>query len=588
MPKSTGWVSKYPLLRKYLPLVHEDLSATYSRNLHQWLVIAPIIGVTTGLVVTGVAVLVLKELWPAVFGYYMRHHWALIPGIVLGFVATGLIMQFLTPDPDEHSTEEIIQSYHVHQGDIDTRSFFFKLLAAVTTVGFGGSAALEGPSIYGGGAIGSWIWVKMKWFKLEPRDRRIMLISGAAAGMAAVFRAPLTGVIFALEMPYRDDLAHEALLPSLIAAVVSYFTLAFFLGTAPLFDFSSPTSFTGQDLFWCALLGLVIGAIAMAFAITFRRARDFVVQWAVPHWMKLAVGGLLTGVCGLVFLLLYKDALVPIGPNYEAVGLILDARHAPMELIAFGLLKLGATIATLATGGVSAMFVPLFLTGGAFGTAFGQLAVHSSSLELYAAVGMASFIAAGYKTPLAAVAFVAEATGGHAFIIPALIGSAVAYAVSGDASVSGAQRLHEGVRVHDLKHIAVSEIMQRRVISVPASMSLRQFAEIISPHYRHTAFLVLEGSRIVGTFPSWSLTHISAAEWATTPVGDVTDRNIMRVAPDCDVMEALRLLLGERAQRMLLVMSANDKLEGIITKTNILEALKTRGEDTSLSPEDAV
>jgi chloride channel protein, CIC family len=74
-----------------------------------------------------------------------------------------------------------------------------------------------------------------------------------------------------------------------------------------------------------------------------------------------------------------------------------------------------------------------------------QPIVHTSSLTLYAAVGMASFIAAAYKTPLAAVVFVAEATGGHAFIIPALIGSAVAYAISGDSSVSGDQRLHEQI-----------------------------------------------------------------------------------------------------------------------------------------------
>src|SRR6185437_13304714 len=100
--------------------------------------------------------------------------------------------------------------------DIDMRPFFAKLFAAVTTVGFGGSAALEGPSICGGGGTGSWLWTKMGRFRLTPRDRRIMLISGAAAGMAAVFRAPLTGLVFALEMPYKDDLAHEALLPSLI------------------------------------------------------------------------------------------------------------------------------------------------------------------------------------------------------------------------------------------------------------------------------------------------------------------------------------------------------------------------------------
>jgi chloride channel protein, CIC family len=588
MPKRMKWASKHPLLRKYLPLVHEDLGAAYSRNLHKWLLIAPIIGVTTGLVVTGVAVLILKELWPRVFAYYLHHHWAMLPGVVLGFVATGLIMQFLTPDPDEHSTEEIVRSYHNHQGDIDTRSFLPKLLAAVTTVGFGGSAALEGPSIYSGGAIGSWLWARMRRFNLEPRDRRIMLISGAAAGMAAVFRAPLTGLVFALEMPYKDDLAHEALLPSLIASVISYVTLAFFLGAAPLFDFTSATSFTGRDLIWCALLGLVIGLIAMTFAITFRRVREFVVKWALPHWMKLAVGGLLTGWCGIVFVFIFKDSLVPLGPNYEAVGLILGTQHAPSELIVFGALKLGATIFSLASGGVSAMFVPLFLTGGALGTAFGQLVVRSSSLELYAAVGMASFIAAGYKTPLAAVVFVAEATGGHAFIIPALIGSAVAYAVSGDASVSGDQHLHEGVRVQELRDIEVSEFMQRRVVSVQASLSLREFADVISPHYRHTTFPVLEGHRIIGTVPSWSLTRIPAEKWMRTTVSDVTERKVTRVPPDCDAMEALRFLLSERAQPMLLVTSATGKLEGIVTKTDVLEALKISGEDALTSADEMV
>jgi CIC family chloride channel protein len=114
--------------------------------------------------------------------------------------------------------------------------------------------------------------------------------------------------------------------------------------------------------------------------------------------------------------------------------------------VTFGLFKLAATAFILGAGGVSAMFVPLFLTGGTVGIVFAQSVVYSTSLALYAAVGMASFIAAAYKTPLAAVVFVAEATGGHVFIIPALIGSAVAYAISGDASVSGDQRLHEKTR----------------------------------------------------------------------------------------------------------------------------------------------
>lgn len=441
-------ISRHPLLRRHLPLVHEDLTTTYARNLHKWIVIAPLIGILTGLAITGVAEVLLRKMWPPVLDYYLRHHWAIVPGLVFGCAVTGLIMQFFTPDPNQHSTEEIIQSYHEHEGFVDMRAFPQKLLAAITTVGSGGSAALEGPSIYGGAAIGSWLWSKLSHisrFRLEKRDRRIMLICGAAAGMSAVFRAPLTGIVFAIEMPYKDDLAHEALLPSLIASVVSYMTLGLFFGSDPLFNFSSTSKYTMRDLMWSALLGVMIGLIAMVFVITFRRLRRFVVQWDCAHWLKLTLGGLLTGLCGLAFLWLYPGTLVPLGPNYEAVREVLAFGHSSKELVSFGILKLAATAFTLGAGGVSAMFVPLFLTGGSFGIAFAQSVVHSPAVGLYAAVGMASFIAAAYKTPLAAVVFVAEATGGHSFIIPALIGAAVAYAVSGDASVSGDQRLH-GVR----------------------------------------------------------------------------------------------------------------------------------------------
>lgn len=436
----------HPLMRKYAALVREDLAATYSRDLHKWLLIAPLIGAATGAVITGIAVIILSWVWPILLHYYLNHHWAIVPGLVAGFIITGVVMQTMTPDPDEHSTEEIIRSYHEHQGAIDMKPFVPKLLAAIATVGSGGSAALEGPSIYGGGAIGSWLWAKLRPLGLEARDRRIMLISGAAAGMAAVFRAPLTGLVFALEMPYKDDLAHEALLPSLIASVVSYFTLISFMGSKPLFDFGSPAALTRKSLLWSVVLGILIGLAAMVFDITFRRARSFAVKLAIPHWIKLALGGLLTGLCGLAFVSLYHDTLIPLGPNYEAAGDILLNHHATSELIVFGIFKLAATLFSLGSGGVSAMFVPLFLTGASFGAAFGQSVVHTPSLDLYAAVGMAAFIAAGYKTPLAAVVFVAEATGGHSYIIPTLIGAAVAYAVSGEASVSGDQRLHEGVK----------------------------------------------------------------------------------------------------------------------------------------------
>jgi len=445
-----AWLLKRPLIDKYVSIVHADLTEVYARDLRKWLIIAPIVGLTTGLMITAIVEIILGQMWPPILRYYLNHHWSIVPGLAVAFVVTGLIMQFLTPDPNEHSTEEIIRSYHEHEGRVNVRWFVPKIMAAITTVGSGGSAALEGPSIYGGAAIGSWLWTKLRRLRLAERDRRIVLICGAAAGMSAVFRAPLTGIVFALEMPYRDDLAHEALVPSLIASVVSFVTLSSFLGAAPIFDFAGCNSFTRVDVYWSALLGLIVGLVGMIFVLIFRRTRRLFIDWTAPHWLKLGIGGLGTGLCGVLFLHLYPGHLVPLGPNYDAVEQILGNSHTTAELLTFSILKLVATLFTLAAGGVSAMFVPLFLTGGSIGTAFGQAVARSGCLNLYAAVGMASLLSAGYKTPLAAVVFVAEATGGHAFIVPALIGAAVAYVVSGDASASADQRLHEGAKLHDV------------------------------------------------------------------------------------------------------------------------------------------
>jgi chloride channel protein, CIC family len=573
-PITDSSLFNHPLLRRYTALIQEDLSATYSRDILKWLLVAPIIGIVTGLVTTGLTVLLLTTIWARILPFYLAHHWSIIPGLLLGFLATGLIMQFRTRNPDEHSTEEIIASYHEHHGDIDMKPFWWKLLAAVTTVGSGGSAALEGPSIYGGGAIGSWLWTKLERFGLEPEDQRLMLISGAAAGMAAVFRAPLTGLVFALEMPYKDDLAHEALLPSLIASVVSYSTLASIVGPEPLFAFTGSTTFVPMDLIWSAVLGLGLGLITMVFTITFRRFRAFSINARMPHTTKLVIGGLLTGVCGLLFITLFLGNLIPLGTNYEAVRQVLTIPHRSSELLVFAFLKLSATLFSLGTGGVSAMFVPLFLTGGALGNVFAQSVVHSRVFDLYAAVGMASFIAAGYKAPLTAVVFVAETTGGHSFIIPSLIGAACAYAISGESSASGDQRLHEAVKFSGVSGVAVREVMQREVVSVPADQTLSAFAESSAAH-PHAVFPVAHHGKFIGTVAIWQLNQVPREKWASSTVREIFDRTTVRVPGSCDLMEALRLLVQEDRQPMLIVTAPDGSPEGIVTKTDILRSFRT-------------
>ena len=569
------WVPRY---RKYYALVHEDLSAIYSRDTQKWLLLAPLIGVVSGILITGVVLVILDFLWAYFLSVYYAHPMLIVPLTTLGFLLTGLIMQFLTPNPNQHSTEEIIASYHEHQGHIDFRPFWFKLLAAATTVGFGGSAALEGPSIYGGGAVGSWLWGRVRGFKLTEADRRVMLISGAAAGMAAVFRAPLTGLIFALEMPYRDDLAHEALLPSLIASVVSYATLVALLGSEPLFGFIGAIRFSDRDLLWSAVLGVVCGLVAMVFATTFRRFRSFAISLAVPHTWKMVAGGIATGLCGLVFVTFYPGvSLMPLGPNYEAVKNILIQPHPTHCLLVFGILKAAATLFTLGVGGVSAMFVPLLLMGGSIGKIFGQSIVHVSGVDLYAAVGMASFIAAAYKTPLAAVIFVAETTGGVPFLIPTLIGSAVAYAVSGEASVSADQRLHEVVKLSAPTGIKARQIMQTQIVGVQADATVRDFFNNVANSNRHQFYPVFNGEEPIGLLSLWEISQVPADRWEQTRVAEIASKEMTRVGGDTDLVEMVRLLTREQRDRLLVVVSPEGTPLGIITNSDLLQALGPRG-----------
>ena len=312
----------------------------------------------------------------------------------------------------------------------------------------------------------------------------------------------------------------------------------------------------------------------MAYAITFRHVRSFAINAPIAHWRKLLIGGVLTGLVGVIFLMVFPGILIPIGPNYEAVREILTRPHATGELIFFALCKMASSICSIGCGGVSAVFVPAFLTGGAIGSAYAQIIGQGAVFDLYAAVGMASFIAAAYKAPLTSVVFVAEVTGGHSFIIPSLIGAACAYAISGEASISADQRLHEEVRISGLTGVTVREVMQRKVITVAAGTPLRDFAASIAANHRHAVFPVAGKHGPIGTIGVWSLSAVPPERWETTPVEEVSTKNVVRIDADQDIAEALRLL-GSRARRSPADRGReNGPLEGIVTKSDILRALR--------------
>jgi chloride channel protein, CIC family len=562
-----------PYLRKYFAVVHADLSTTYGRDVGKWLLIAPLIGILTGAVIVLEVTLILRGIWGHLLPRYYAHHWLIIPGVVVGFGGAGLIMRYLTFDPDLHSTEEVIRSYHEHHGDMDLRSYWPKMLASVMTIGFGGSVGLEGPSIYAGAGVGSWLWTKLRHSNLSRADRKVMLISGAAAGLAAVFRAPLTGAIFALEMPFHDDLAHEALVPSLISSVVAYSMLVAALGSEPIFAFARTLRFHDIDLAWAAFLGLICGLAAMAFSITFRKFRAFVIKLPIPHVVKLLLGGLGVAICGLAFATLFSGPLLPLGPNYRAARSLL-ANHYPSAIVLlFFAAKAVAALLTLGSGGVGAMFVPLLLLGESLGRVFGQSVVHADAVDLYCAIGMAAFIAAGYKTPLAAVAFVAETTGTPAYLIPTLIGAAVAYATAGEASVVSNQRLRQAPKLSQPVGLTAREIMQTHVVGARADATLQEFLNNLAAISRHPVYPVFNGKSAIGTISLLEIAQVPGSRWNSVKVGEVARSNLAQVELDTDLREVVRLINQQQRHRLVLIIDSDGAPAGLITPSDIVFAL---------------
>jgi CIC family chloride channel protein len=455
---------------------------------------------------------------------------------------------------------------------MDLRSYWPKLLASVTTIAFGGSVALEGPSIYAGAGVGSWLWTKLR-HHVTPSDRQVMLISGAAAGLAAVFRAPLTGLIFALEMPFRDDLAHEALLPSLISSVVAYSTLVAILGSEPLFAFNRTLQFHDLDLAWAALLGLICGLAAMVFSITFRKFRGFVIRLPIPHLLKLLLGGLGVGLCGLGFITMFGGQLFPLGPGYEVARNLLPNQYPFLMLISFLAIKAAAALLTTGSGGVGAMFVPLMLLGGSLGRIFGQSVVHAPAVDLYCAIGMASFIAAGYKTPLAAVAFVAETTGTPAYLIPTLIGAAIAYAASGEASVVPSQRLRQLPKLSQPIGLKARQIVRRQIVGAQADATLREFFSSVAAHNRHPTYPVFKDKCAIGSISLWEIAQVPNSQWDSVKIAEVARYNLPQVELDTDLAEVVRLMNQQQRHRLVLVVDSDSVPAGVITPSDLISGL---------------
>lgn len=553
-------------LRALTPSFHLKPEYFWER-IRKWILVSVIIGIIVGLFVTLFYYVAYLLIWNRVKP-------GLNPVTVLIYPAAGLflsgyLLHRFSKNPDLHDTEEIIYAYHEKNGNVDTKPFFAKLLAATATLGSGGSAGLEGPSFYAGGAISSWLIRKFPLFRFARRDLRIMMLAGSAAGISAIFKAPLTGVIFALEVPYRDDVTREALLPALFASSVAYLVNVSIIGGENLFTVRQAYTFNYKELLCSLLLGLIIGIIARIFVIAYSKTTGFFRSLSMPLYLKTLTGGLLTGIIGAAAIAFFKKPIA-IGIGYDTIREIFAANFNTGQLLLLLFMKATATIATLGSGASGGIFIPLItmgaITGGIFQTIFS-----AANEALFPIVGMASFLAAGYNTPLSAVAFIAETTGGSGYIIPGLLASSISFTLAGRVSVSEAQKWRRESRFDRMLKLKVSDIMTKNPICVPADISLMDLVNNYIIKHRHKSFPVVKNDELCGIIALSDVNKIPVSKWKELKVSDVLNCNVFAVMPDMPLSELLEIMMEKDFDRVPVV-DPNDpkKVIGIVSTTDIL------------------
>jgi len=404
------------------------------RRSREVVLLAAATGVVTGLFVRGFD-LAVHAIYERLFEAPL---WMLLTAPVTGLVVAALSLRYIGGGVSGSTSDEYLHAFHDSQYRLGPRALVARVIAAIASLGTGGSLGLEGPSLYGGSALGSQIQRRLP-APFRGSDHRTLLVAGAAAGVAAIFKAPATGAIFALEVPYRDDLARRMLLPALVASATGYFTFVSLSDTTPLLGGTiiPIPQFEVRDLFGALAIGVACAIGARAFAKLIRFAKAFSVR-SFPIRITVASATIV----GLVLLSRELTGLpLSLGAGYEVLEqwLFVEADIALWLLIAVFMIRSFASAATLIGGGVGGVFIPLVVGGAIVGRTVGEV-VHPERFSLYTLIGIAAFLGAGYRVPLAAVMFVAESTGRPNFIVPALFAAVAAELVMGEQSITAFQR----------------------------------------------------------------------------------------------------------------------------------------------------
>ena len=423
-------------------------------------------------------------------------NWWLIPIPAVGAALSAIYLLGWLKDTAGHGVPEMIRATTFGRGELRPDLVFSRLLSSFLTVGSGGSAGLEGPIATSGGAIGSNI---AHLFKFNERRRTLLLGYGVAGGVAAIFNAPLTGTVFALEV-ILGEWSTLAVLPTIVSAVSATQLSRLVLGNR--IAFSHQVEFFGTfDLLACVLLGVGTGLLSVGFQRLLRLSERVFGRLTRIPWLQAGLGGLLVGGIGYFMPAVLHDGYLAI-QNF----LQLDAGYNLAWVALFILLKLAACSITLGSGGSGGVFAPSLVLGSAAGYGFGTglrwlfPALTLATAPAYSLVGMAGMVAGLMHAPLTGMFLVLEITSGYKLILPLMILSVmsmlISYFFEGGSVytrelITRGELARRGSDQHLLQRMDATELVDAEDIVLHEDMVLGDFVEIFK-HARRNIFPVVE------------------------------------------------------------------------------------------------
>ncbi|MBQ9076615.1 MAG: chloride channel protein [Muribaculaceae bacterium] len=437
---------------------------------------------------------------------------------VVGILITGIYVRKVVKDNISHGVTRVLYSISQNKSRLKRHNIYSSIVASSITIGFGGSVGAEGPIVYTGAAIGSNLGSA---FRMSPRVLMIMVGCGAAAGIAGIFKAPIAGMLFALEV-LMLDLTTVSVMPLLIASVTSATMAYVFTGYDVEFFFVQSEPFVTTRIPFVILLGLFCGLVSLYFTRVMNMMENFFKRLGSPM-KKTAVGGLILATLIFFFPPLYGEGYSAItdllggDPSSIVNGSIFygDREQVWFVILFIGAIILAKVFATSATnggGGVGGTFAPSLYVGCMAGFFFAYLLNNLGfgldlSIKNFALMGMAGVMSAVMHAPLMAIFLTAELTGGYDLFLPLLIVSAISYGtikLFEPYSIYSMRLAQRGELLTHHKDKAVltllkmNSVIETDFMSVRPEMNLKEMVDVISRSNRNLFPVVNDDNMLLG------------------------------------------------------------------------------------------